>query len=98
MTIQDLFKKDNDKLGVMSSFNPEVSRGLNALFGTKVYNPKTGRVEDLGEAYPRRVEAQMEAEKQRAMEQEKMQQNYSLLDKDMVDWVMKITNGGYLEC
>lgn len=73
LTIQDMFKKNLDDSNIVPYFNPEMQRGINDLFGTKVYNPKTGQVEDLAEDYPRRIEAQMQGEKAKALEEEKMQ-------------------------
>jgi DNA-binding Lrp family transcriptional regulator len=73
LTIQDLFNKNLDDSNIVGSFNPEVSRGINSLFGTKVYNPKTGRVEDLGEPYAQRIEAKMQNEQERALERQKLQ-------------------------
>lgn len=73
LTIQDMFKKNLDDSNIVPYFNPEMQRGINDLFGTKVYNPKTGQVEDLAEDYPRRIEAQMQGEKAKALEEQKMQ-------------------------
>jgi len=68
MTIQDLFNKNADLSGVVPAFNPDFTRGLSSLFDTDVFNPRTGKVEDLAEDYARRKEAQMLAEQQKAME------------------------------
>lgn len=71
-TIQDLIK-GNSPLEALNGFHPDVARGLNTIFGTKVYNPKTGRVEDLADDLPRRQEAEMRAAQERSLEAQKMQ-------------------------
>ena len=73
MTIQDLFNDKNDRIGMIPEFNPDVQRGLNSIFGTKVFADNEKGYVDLAEDRPRRIEAQMQAEKERAQEEEKMQ-------------------------
>lgn len=76
MTIQDLFS-DGDRMGVMTEFAPEVDRGLNAIFGTKIFDPATKSIVDLGEAMPRKKEAQMQAEREKAVDLQKSQRDYA---------------------
>ena len=75
LTIQDFFKKyDKDEdIPDFRGFNPNINRALNSMFGTKVFNPRTGKVEDLGEEAIRREEAQMQADRERAYDLRKEQ-------------------------
>ena len=72
LTIQDFFNKNADLSGVVGSFNPGVARGLNSIFGTKVFGDN-GKIIDLAEEHPRRLEAQMQAEQAKAFELQKQQ-------------------------
>lgn len=76
MTIQDLFS-DRDRMGVMAEFAPEVDRGLNAIFGTKIFDPATKSIVDLGESMPRKKEAIMQAEREKAVDLQKSQRDYA---------------------
>ena len=77
VTISDILQGQNftDRLGLFSEYlkSPQAKRNMGNLFGTSLFNEKTGRFESTGERLGREEEARLNAEKQRAMEQEKMQ-------------------------
>lgn len=64
-----------DKLGAFADFlnNPKTMRTIGNLMPKYGYDPKTGQIGNVMEAPARREEAQFEADRQKAIEQQKMQ-------------------------
>lgn len=64
-----------DKLGAFADFlnNPQTMRTIGNLMPKYGYDPKTGQIGNVMETPARRQEAQFEADRQKALEQQKMQ-------------------------
>ena len=77
VTISDILQGNSlgDRMKLYSEYlkTPQAQRNIGSLIGPKVFNERTGRFESTGEMLGREAEARLNAEKERAMEQEKIQ-------------------------
>lgn len=89
-TLQDIFDaQKGDKLGVFADFlkNPNTMRTIGNFLPKYGYDANTGKMRNVMETSARREEALMEAEKQRAIDEQKQQNEIvkNVYDTEMQD-------------